>query len=215
MVASSGPERSSSVRCASASLRRIARPAGVSRIQTSRLSSGARMSRDGAGLLQPVDQFDGAVMLNEQTRGDLADGRLYVLGKAMHGQQQLMLLRFDAVFFRGGFAEMEELPDLPPELGQIAVLLSRKILCASIFISYHDINPSAGTALSRSESQIRVTASVLLSLHILCTPRRFHAAARFSSDMLVRDTEIERMLPALIQKLCPVAAATATGRSSA
>src|SRR5450756_2045290 len=38
--ASSGPERSSSVRCASASLRRAARPAGVRRTHTSRLSSG-------------------------------------------------------------------------------------------------------------------------------------------------------------------------------
>ena len=36
--ASSGPERSSSARCASASLRRVARPAGVSRTHTSRLS---------------------------------------------------------------------------------------------------------------------------------------------------------------------------------
>ena len=63
--ASSGPERSSSVRCASASLRRIARPAGVSRTQTSRLSSVPGMPRDRARVLQPVDQFYRAVMLNE------------------------------------------------------------------------------------------------------------------------------------------------------
>ena len=44
-------------------------------------------------------------------------------GKPLHGEQQLMLLRFDAEFFRGRFAEMQELPDLPAKLGQIPVLI--------------------------------------------------------------------------------------------
>ena len=64
-------------------------------------------------------------MLDEQPGGNFPDGRLYALRKAVHRQQQLMLLRLDAVFFRGRFAEMKEPPDLPPELGQVAVLLAR------------------------------------------------------------------------------------------
>ena len=55
---------------------------------------------------------------------DLANRRLYALGKPVHGEQQLMLLRLDAVFFRGRFTEMKELPDLAAELGQIAIFLA-------------------------------------------------------------------------------------------
>ena len=75
-------------------------------------------------LLQPVDQFDRAVMLDEQPGGNLPNGRLDAFGKAVHRQQQLMLLRLDAVFFGGGLAEVEKAPDLPAELGQIAVLIA-------------------------------------------------------------------------------------------
>jgi hypothetical protein len=45
----------------------------------------------------------------------------------MHGKQQLMLLRLNAVFLRGSFAEMEEPPDLPAELGQIAILVESQV----------------------------------------------------------------------------------------
>ena len=49
---------------------------------------------------------------------------LDALRQAVHGKQQLMLLRLDAVFLCSGFAEMEEPPDLPAELGQIAILVA-------------------------------------------------------------------------------------------
>ena len=44
-------------------------------------------------------------------------------GQALHGKQQLMLLRFDSMFFRSRLAEMKESPDLPAELRQIAILI--------------------------------------------------------------------------------------------
>src|SRR5579863_37174 len=92
-------------------------------------------SRNGATGLQSIHQFDGAVVLNKETRGNLPDGGFYVLGKAPDCEQQLVLLRFDVVFFCKSFAEMKELPDLAPELGQIAVLIGRKVaVTAHIYI---------------------------------------------------------------------------------
>ncbi len=46
----------------------------------------------------------------------------------MHREQKLMLLRLNAVFFGSHFAEMQEAPDLPAELGQIPVLVWREIV---------------------------------------------------------------------------------------
>ena len=77
---------------------------------------------DRPGSLEPVDQFDSAVMLNEQSGGNLSNRRPDAIGEALHRQQQLMLLWLDAVLFCSEFAEVKELSDLPPELGQIAVL---------------------------------------------------------------------------------------------
>ena len=87
----------------------------------------ARNSRDRAGSLETVYQFDRAVVLDKQPGGDLPDGGFHTLGQALHGEQQLMLMRLDVMLLRGSFAEMKELPDLPPELGQIAVLIGGKI----------------------------------------------------------------------------------------
>ena len=56
----------------------------------------------------------------------------------MYGKQQLMLLRLKAMLFRRGFAEMKELPDLPAELGQVAVLLRERDR-SPLFISYYDV----------------------------------------------------------------------------
>ena len=47
-----------------------------------------------------------------------------------------MLLRLDAIFFGGGFAEVNELSDLPAKLGEIAVLVRGKIKLSPLtFIS--------------------------------------------------------------------------------
>ena len=41
-----------------------------------------------------------------------------------------MLLRLDVMLFSRGFTEMKELPNLPPELSQVAVLIRRKVAAA-------------------------------------------------------------------------------------
>ena len=87
----------------------------------------ARSPRDCARDLEAVYQLDGAVMLDEKSCCNFANRGLHALGKALDGQQQLMLLRLDVMLLGDGFAEMQELPDLPPELGQIAVLVWRKV----------------------------------------------------------------------------------------
>lgn len=66
-------------------------------------------------------------MLDEQPRRDFANGRLDALGQSLNGKQQLVLLRLDAILFCVGFAEMKEPANLPPEFGQIAVLVVGKV----------------------------------------------------------------------------------------
>jgi hypothetical protein len=88
---------------------------------------GSGAPHDRARKLEAVYQFHGAVVLNEQSRGNLPDRRVGALRQAVHGKQQLMLPRLNAVFLRGSFAEMEEPPDLPAELGQIAILAGSQI----------------------------------------------------------------------------------------
>ena len=88
---------------------------------------GARSSRDCARDLKTVHQFDGAVMLDEESCGNFPNRGLYALGKALDGKQQLMLLRLDVILLCRGFTEMKELPDLPPELSQIAVLIGGQV----------------------------------------------------------------------------------------
>jgi len=88
----------------------------------------ARMTRDGAGVLESVDQFDGAVVLDEEARGDFANGRFYVFGEAVDSEEELVLLWLDSVFFRGGLTEVEETPDLAAELGELAVLVAAEVV---------------------------------------------------------------------------------------
>jgi hypothetical protein len=88
---------------------------------------GARASRDCACNFKPVHQFHSAVMLDEKARGNLPNSGLYAFRKTVHGQQQLMLVRFDAMLLCSCLAEMKELADLPPKLGEIAILIRRKV----------------------------------------------------------------------------------------
>jgi hypothetical protein len=95
----------------------------------------AGSARDRAAGLKPIHQFNGAVVLDKKTRGNLPDGGLYTCGKSLDREQQLMLLRFDVVFFCKSLAEMKELADLTPELGQVAVLIGGKVaVIAHIYI---------------------------------------------------------------------------------
>lgn len=82
----------------------------------------ARPPRDRARAFEPVDQFDGAVMPNEQPGGNLPDRRPSAIGQALNRQKQLMLLRLDAVLLCGRFAEVKELSNLPAEFGNVTVL---------------------------------------------------------------------------------------------
>ena len=88
---------------------------------------GPMLTRDRALVFQPVDEFHGAVMLNEQSRGDLPNCWLGVFGKTMYRQQQLMLLGLDSMFLSSCLAEMQEASNLPPELGEVPVLLNREV----------------------------------------------------------------------------------------
>jgi hypothetical protein len=83
----------------------------------------AGIPRNGPGGFEPVHQFDSAVVLNEEPRGQFANRGPGVARQSMHGEQQLMLLRFDAEFFRGRFAEVKELADLAAVFGQILILV--------------------------------------------------------------------------------------------
>jgi hypothetical protein len=94
-----------------------------------------RSSRNRATCLEPIHQFNGAVVLDKKTRGNFPDSGLYAFGKSLDCEQQLVLLRFDAVFFCQCLAEVKELADLTPELGQIAVLIGGKVaVTAHIYI---------------------------------------------------------------------------------
>ena len=74
--------------------------------------------------LHTIDQFHSAVVLNEESRRNLADGRLHAVGQAVDQEEELVLLRLDAVGFGGDFAEVDEAADLPAELGEVTVLLA-------------------------------------------------------------------------------------------
>jgi hypothetical protein len=87
----------------------------------------ARNSRDRPRGLKPVHQLDGAVVLDKQPSRNFPDGGLHSLGKAMDHEQQLMLMRLDPMLLCRGLAEMQELPDLPTELGQIVILVGEKV----------------------------------------------------------------------------------------
>ena len=75
-----------------------------------------------ASLLQPVKKLHGAVMLNLEPLGQVADRGWRSTGQPLHGQQQLVLLRLESRGASRLLAEMQEPPDLMTELGQSAVL---------------------------------------------------------------------------------------------
>ena len=83
------------------------------------------MSRDRACLLQPINQFYRAVMLNKEPGGDFSNRRLYTLGKAVYRKQELVLLCLNTVFFRSHITEVKESPDLSLKLSQFPILIGR------------------------------------------------------------------------------------------
>ena len=96
------------MRCASASCRRMARPDGVAYPHFALVVPAVRAGHR-APRFEAIDQLHRAVMLEKQPRGNLPDSRLHIFRKPVYRQQQLMLLRLDAMLAGGGFAERKEL----------------------------------------------------------------------------------------------------------
>jgi len=92
-----------------------------------------------AALHQSVGQADGAVMPDQQTRGDLSySGTIWVTtwattwairraGKRPNRQQELMLLRLEALGPGRLFAEMEKSADVKAEIGESSIIRIRQI----------------------------------------------------------------------------------------
>src|SRR6185295_18408635 len=70
-----------------------------------------------AATLHPVDELDDAVMGDLQPLRDVADGRI-AGGQALHGEEQLVLLRLEAGLACRLLAEMKEPPELVSEVGK-------------------------------------------------------------------------------------------------
>src|SRR5690242_19810219 len=69
---------------------------------------------------QPIDEFHRAVVPQTQLLRESGDSGTRAAGQAFYGKQKLMLVRFDAFGTGSFFAEMQELPNAAPELGELA-----------------------------------------------------------------------------------------------
>jgi len=65
------------------------------------------------------------VVLNEEARSDLSYGGVNAFRQPLHGEEQLVLLRLQAVLGSGGFAEVKKAADLAAKFGQASILLGR------------------------------------------------------------------------------------------
>jgi len=61
---------------------------------------------------QPIDQLNGAVMLELHSFCQDTNGRLEAARETSHRQEELVLLRLDTGFSSGVFAETQEAADL-------------------------------------------------------------------------------------------------------
>jgi hypothetical protein len=77
-----------------------------------------RSSLDQIFPLRPVDQFDGAVVLEAEPAGGIGDCHRRSLGSSSNLQQQLMLLRLQTCFLCSTFAELQKAPQLVPKISQ-------------------------------------------------------------------------------------------------
>src|SRR5205085_10727640 len=71
--------------------------------------------------LRAIDKLDRAVVLDLQPAGKFTNGGLQAGGQAFNGQQQLMLLRFEASFARGFLTEAQEVANVIAQLGERAI----------------------------------------------------------------------------------------------
>ena len=75
-----------------------------------------------AALRQSVGQANGAVMPDQQMPGDFSYGGTIRAYKRPDRQQELMLLRLEALGPGRLFAEMEKAADLKPEIGESSII---------------------------------------------------------------------------------------------
>lgn len=66
-----------------------------------------------------------------------------------------MLLRLNVMLLCRGFTEMKELPNLPPELSQIAVLVRRKV--TTCIVSRHKVFLRGQFFVSAAQQRCRYT----------------------------------------------------------
>jgi hypothetical protein len=82
-------------------------------------------------LHQSIGQTNGAVMPDQQMRGDFSYGgtmrATMQAGKRPDRQQELVLLRLEALRPGRLFAEMEEATDLKPEIGESSIVRIRQV----------------------------------------------------------------------------------------
>ncbi len=85
--------------------------------------------------LEPVNQLDGAVMLELDPVGKLSDRCRTVFGQAFQSQQQLVLLGLEPGATRGLLAQIQEAPNLITKLGERLVIrtLHKKDLSLDIY----------------------------------------------------------------------------------
>lgn len=77
--------------------------------------------------LHAIDELDRAVVPELEALGQRAHVRAHPFRHALHGEQQLMLLRLEPRLTTGALAEAEEAPQLIAELGQRLVVGAREL----------------------------------------------------------------------------------------
>ena len=75
-----------------------------------------------SGGFQAVHQLNRGVVPQGQAVSQLADRRMRAGGKALERQQGLVLLGLDSMGPGLHFTEVEELPELRPEFGELLIL---------------------------------------------------------------------------------------------
>ena len=88
---------------------------------------GAPLAPNQSALLEFVHEAHGRVVLDAKPLGDVSNRWPRIPRKSLYGEQELVLLRLDAVAARRSFAEREELSDLVAKRGERAIVGERNV----------------------------------------------------------------------------------------
>jgi hypothetical protein len=91
-----------------------------------------------------IDEFNGAVVTERKAIGESADGGLLPSWKAANGEEEEILLGFEARVAGGGVAFLEEATDKAAELGQGVVFVGGDLVAHEYILSYDDIFEKIG-----------------------------------------------------------------------